>query len=133
LSGERELGSPACGPALIAVVDDDQAVRFALNRLLRSKGFAVATYASAEAFLERAEHDRPQCLVLDINLGGMNGFELRDALTRLGAEIPVVFITAQDDSATRENVLRASGTPCLRKPFEQGVLLDAIRQAAGVA
>lgn len=113
---------------LIAIVDDDAGVRAALRRLLRSVGFAVTSYESAEAFLARSGGDEPHCLLLDINLGGMSGFDLQHHLLRSGAGIPVIFITGQDEPAIREGVHQAGDVPCLRKPFEQGTLVDTIRR-----
>lgn len=115
-------------PRLIAIVDDDAGVRAALRRLLRSVGFCVTSYESAEAFLARSGADEPHCLLLDINLGGMSGFDLQHQLVRSGVGIPVIFITGQDEPAIREGVHQAGDAPCLRKPFEQGALVDTIRR-----
>jgi FixJ family two-component response regulator len=116
-------------PTTIAVVDDDAAVRRALDRLLRGAGFEVWTFASAEEYLARGEDFRPGCLVLDVSLGGMSGPELREELARTGASVPVVFITAHDDAATLRGLHAASGVPCLRKPFDEEILFEAIAAA----
>lgn len=113
----------------VAVVDDDADVRKALSRLLRSVGCSVATYSSAESYLARDPQEGPDCLLLDIGLGGMSGFELREELLRTGRWVPLVFITAQDDEATRHALLQLGSVPCLRKPFTDQSLLAAIAYA----
>jgi FixJ family two-component response regulator len=110
----------------LVVVDDDADVRKALSRLLSSLGCTVTSFASAEAYLARAHDDDPDCLLLDIGLGGMNGFELREELLRSGAGVPIVFTTGQDDEATQQALLQLSSVPCLRKPFTNQSLLSAI-------
>jgi FixJ family two-component response regulator len=117
--------------AAIAVVDDDASVRRALQRLLRSAGFAVETYATAREFLEAGQWAQTACLVLDIHLPGMSGFELQEHLAVSGAPIPIVFITAHDDTAMRERASRAGAVGYLRKPFDQGMLIEAIGRAIG--
>lgn len=115
----------------IAVVDDDAAMRKALGRLLRLVGFEVATYSSAEEFLARGSSDRPGCLILDIHLEGMSGLELRENLAKTGGPIPVVFITAHDDAPTEASLREAPDVPCLRKPFDETLLFDAIGRVTG--
>jgi FixJ family two-component response regulator len=113
----------------IAVVDDDAAIRKALERLLRGAGFEVETFASGEDYLARGVC--PGCLVLDISLGGMSGLELREQLIRTGAAVPIVFITAHDDAATQRALQKAAGVPCLRKPFDEALLFEAIAAVTG--
>jgi FixJ family two-component response regulator len=115
----------------IAVIDDDASVRRALQRLLRSASFAVETFATARAFLDAAYWAETACVVLDIHLPGMSGFELAEHLAVSGVPIPIVFITALDDVSTRERVHRASAAGYLRKPFDQDTLIEAIRRAIG--
>lgn len=119
-------------PMSVVVVDDDAGLRRALGRLLRAGGFAPATFASAEEFLDSPEREATDCLVLDIHLGGMSGFDLRSRLAERG-EIPaIVFVTAHENP---EYPLRAqqSGSVLLAKPVPGQVLLDAVRAAlAGV-
>jgi FixJ family two-component response regulator len=117
--------------APIAVIDDDASVRRALQRLLRAAGFAVETYATAREFLDAGHCAQTVCLVLDIHLPGMSGFELQEHLAVSGAPIPIVFITAHDDATTRERASRAGAVGYLRKPFEQGTLIEAIARAIG--
>jgi FixJ family two-component response regulator len=115
----------------IAVIDDDASVRRALQRLLRSAGFAVETFATAREFLDAGPRARVACLVLDIHLPGMSGVELQEHLEVSGVPIPIVFITAHDDVPTRERVTRAGVVGYLRKPFDQGALIEAIGRAIG--
>ena len=115
---------------LIAVVDDDPSVRKSLERLLKAASFEATTFASARDFLERGElTPAPECLILDIHLGGMNGFELYEHLAAAGSAVPVIFITAYDDAPTRERARKIGLSGYLRKPFEQHALLGAIYRA----
>jgi FixJ family two-component response regulator len=117
--------------SLIAAVDDDASVRRALRRLLSAAGFGVETFASAPEFLAAGHQLQPSCLVVDIHLPGMTGFDLSDHLAALGSAIPIIFITARDSAATRA---RASGTGAaayLRKPFRRQALLEAIARTLG--
>jgi len=117
---------------LISIVDDDRSVCRALRRLVQSAGFTVETFASAEDFLSAASLVRTACLVLDIHLnGGMNGFELQAQLTADRVVIPIIFISAHNDVLTRERVKRSGAAAYLWKPFNDELLLDAIRGAVG--
>lgn len=125
---ETESGAPARRLHL-AVVDDDADVRKALSRLLSSAGCTVTAFPSAEAYLTADRDVEPDCLLLDIGLEGMSGFELREELLRIGAAVPIVFITAQDDEETRQTLLQLGSVPCLHKPFTDQSLLSAIADA----
>lgn len=114
---------------LISIVEDDASVRRALRRLLQSAGYAVETFASGAEFLGSPVIGLPICLVLDIQLGDMTGFEVREQLAADRATVPIIFITAHDDVATRERVRQSGVTVYLRKPFEKSALLGAIRTA----
>lgn len=116
------------GP-LISIVDDDLSVRRALRRLVQSASYVVQTFASAREFLDAPPAARPACLVLDLCLGGMSGFDLQERLAMDGAGIPVILITAHDDAATSERVRQSGAAAYLRKPFDGQVLLDAIESA----
>jgi FixJ family two-component response regulator len=111
----------------IGVVEDDPSFLRALGRLLGAAGFRVATFASAEAFLASESVGAMACLVLDVNLGGMSGFDLQRRLVAAGSPIPTIFITAEDDPLTRERA--RSGVAYLRKPFREEALIGAIQQA----
>ncbi len=118
--------SATADPCRVALVDDDDAVRRAVGRLLRVTGHQVRTYASAEEFLGAAP-SAVDCLVLDVYLGGMNGYDLHSLLTTAGQAPPTVFVTANDDVKVATS-LRADGE-CLRKPFDDDRLLGAIARA----
>jgi FixJ family two-component response regulator len=115
---------------VVAVIDDDPGMLKAIERLLGAKGFDVEAFASAEAFLAGAAASEATCLVLDIHLGGMSGIELRRRLAESGSRLPVVFITALDDEATRKEAMEAGCVAFLRKPFLSHLLIDAIEKAA---
>ena len=121
---------PTFGP-MISIVDDDRSVRRALRRLIGSAGYLVETFASAPEFLRSAPSTRTACLVLDIYLEGMNGFELQEQLVADRVTIPIIFMTAHDDAATRERIRRSGAAGYLGKPFDGQALLDAIHRIAG--
>jgi FixJ family two-component response regulator len=110
----------------VAVIEDDEGVRKALARLLRTSGYRVETFASAELFLARSPDALPDCLVLDINLEGMSGLDLYERLRRPERRPPVVFITGKGPGIVDEVQRRAPDTCCLFKPFDDLALLDAI-------
>ncbi len=107
---------------LISVVDDDESVRESLPDLLRQLGFEVEAFASAEQFLESRALPVTECLVLDVAMPGMSGIALQRELRDRGTEIPIVFITAYSDEATRP-------AQCLTKPFSDEALLNAVNSA----
>jgi FixJ family two-component response regulator len=113
---------------LVAVVDDDAAMRMSIERLLRASGYTIAAFASAEAFLRSRIADRAIGVVLDIHLGGMSGIEMRRGLVDAGATIPVIFITAFDDEATRKEALALGYVDYLQKPFEASRLINALER-----
>jgi FixJ family two-component response regulator len=111
----------------IAIVEDDASLRRALERLLRASGFEAHTFASAEEFLRTAAPESYACLILDIRLPGMSGFELFDHLTTSGQARSTIFITAQDEDRVRQQASRIPNSVYLRKPVVGTVLLEAIR------
>jgi FixJ family two-component response regulator len=113
----------------VFVVDDDFSVRRALRRLIKSAGFAVETFASGPEFLDSNPQSGTGCVLLDIHLGGMSGFEVQERLAIRGVGIPIIFITAHDDAVTRDRARSGGAVAYLRKPFDDRVLLDAIRKA----
>ena len=113
---------------LVTVIDDDQSVRESLPDLLRAFGFSVQTFASAEDFLASDCLGRTRCLLLDIAMPGMSGLELQTVLAR---RLPIVFITAHADDATRSQVIDAGAVDCLLKPFTEDSLLKALTTAIG--
>jgi FixJ family two-component response regulator len=115
----------------ISVIDDDESVRRALRRLLRSVGWNVESFATAEEFLQSPGQPAPRCLVLDVHLPGMSGLELQKQLQAEGRAVAVVFITAYADDQMRELALGEGAIALLQKPFEEQSLLDAVDQAVG--
>ena len=112
----------------IYVIDDDTAIRTALKRLLRSVGYHALAFDSAEAFLEcRLDHDEG-CLVLDIHLPGMTGFELQETLSSQGAMVPFFFMTAHDNPQWEERAEKAGAVAYLKKPFLEQQFFDAIER-----
>ncbi len=116
-------------PPLIAVVDDDAPFLRSVGRLLRSAGFVVETFASGRHFLSSLATTAPRCLVLDIHMPEMSGFELQKVLAAQGSCVPVILMTAHDSSHAREQARKAGSLDLLLKPFDQGVLLRAINEA----
>jgi FixJ family two-component response regulator len=114
---------------LIAVVDDEEPVRIALRRLLRSAGLDVETFPSGVEFLESLPTRRPDCVVLDLHMPLMNGFEVQARLAESSAPVPVVIITGHDSTETRDRALAGRPLAYLRKPVNDQTLLDAIELA----
>jgi FixJ family two-component response regulator len=114
---------------LIAVVDDDQSVREALENLISSVGFEVKLFASAEAFLDSNAALQTDCAVFDVCLPGISGVELQRKLTNHGQSIPVIIITAQGDDKAQAEAVTAGAVAFLKKPFKEEVLLAAIDSA----
>jgi len=114
---------------VIAIVDDDPGFLKGLKRLLDACGFTTEVFASGEEFLDRDSTSDIACIVLDINLGGMSGIEVRRRLAGRGSTIPVIFITALDTAATRKEAMDAGYAAFLGKPFSGRALIDAIREA----
>jgi FixJ family two-component response regulator len=114
---------------IVAVVDDDPSMLKSIEYLLDAYGFGVEVFDSAESFVRREPFRNISCLVLDIHLGGMSGFDLGRFLTARGYRVPIIFITAVDDEASAKEANDAGCVAFLRKPFPSSHLLDAIRQA----
>jgi FixJ family two-component response regulator len=114
----------------VAVVDDDEKVCRSFGRLLRAAGLQSIAYPSAEAFLADAKQPRFDCLVLDVQLGGMSGIELAQRLTADGAAPPFIFITAHDDPAARDQAEATGCAAYFQKTDSGAQVLDAIRRAS---
>jgi len=110
---------------------DDESLRRSLKNLLGSVGFRVETFASAEAFLQSAHQEQTGCLVLDLRMPGLNGFELLRHMSGTGVRIPVIILTAHGDDEARQRSLQAGAVAFLGKPFKGNALLDAVRSALG--
>jgi FixJ family two-component response regulator len=110
----------------IDIVEDDASFRHALERLLRASGFEVLTFASAEEFLQNSVPELRRCLIIDLHLPGMSGFELFDRLAASAPPRPTIFMTAQDQDSLRERASRIPDSVYLRKPFVGSALLEAV-------
>ena len=110
-------------PPVIAIVDDDASVRRALRRLMHAAGYAVETFASAREFLEWLPRGRAACLLLDVHLKEMSGFELQERIA-----VPVIFMTSHDDGVTRARIEKSGAADHLWKPFDDHAILAAIRR-----
>ena len=127
-SDPKGRGKARDSTARIAIVDDDPWVRRSLDRLMRSAGFKTECFGSAEEFLESAG-DFIGCVILDLKLPGMNGLELQRRLADEDIKIPIVFVSAHDDRASKNQALKAGATAFLNKPFGDETLLDAVDSA----
>ena len=112
----------------VGIVDDDPSIRRALARAFRSYGIVARAFSSAEEYLSRNPHEEPSCLVLDVRLGGMNGFELQSRLCADGSPPPIIFMAAMDEipSSLLERMSGLNGF--LRKPFDTGALVALVRE-----
>ena len=113
----------------VYVVEDDTSLRNAVRRLLRSAQYRVVTFPSAEEFYRSDFKSSPGCLLLDIRLPGINGFDLQEQLIASGVQMPVIFITGQDRAGMEERAMRLGASAYLRKPVDEETLLGAIRLA----
>ena len=114
---------------LIAVVDDEEPVRTALMRLMRSAGLTVETFGSGAEFLKSLETGLPDCVVLDLHMPHMDGFNVQTHLTRKCAALPVIIVTGHDFPEARERAMAGGASAFLRKPVHDRTLLDAISAA----
>ena len=115
----------------IAVVDDEECVRKALDRLLRSAGIDAETFSSGEDFLESLRSHRPDCVLLDLQMPCLTGFDVQARLRASGVRLPIIIITCQDSPAAHDRALAGGAVDYLRKPVKSETLLDAIRRAVG--
>ena len=114
---------------MVAVVDDDESFRTALQRLLRSAGFRVRSFASAEDFLKSGQQHETSCLVADIRMPGMSGLDLQTKLNADHCPIPTIFISAHGDGKMRLQAMRGGAVKFLEKPFDDAILLETVRTA----
>jgi FixJ family two-component response regulator len=127
-AGGRGDGMSAPGP-VIRVVDDDDAFRTAVSRLLHASGFEVRSYASAGDFLMQEVNAEPGCVLLDLRMPGPDGLDLQAALSRRGDSLPVIFLTAHGDVAASVRAMKGGAEDFLTKPVRREALLAAIRTA----
>jgi FixJ family two-component response regulator len=114
---------------VVAVVDDDESIRMALQGLLKAAGLDVRSFASAEDFLKSGEQRETGCLIADIRMPGMSGLDLQAKLNAENCPIPTIFITAHGDEKMRLRAMRAGAVEFLAKPFDDGVLLESVQAA----
>ena len=115
--------------SIVFVVDDDSLIREALRRLIRSVGLEVKTFSSAQEFLQAERPDMPSCLILDVRLPGLSGFDLQREMAEAEVNIPIIFITGYGDIPMSVRAMKAGAVEFLAKPFRDQDLLDAISQA----
>jgi FixJ family two-component response regulator len=116
-------------PKMIAIVDDDDLMRTALQGLLKSAGLLAQSFASAEEFLKSGHQHDTACLITDIRMPGMSGLELQAQLNADRCRIPTIFVTAHGDAKMRLQAMRAGAVEFLAKPFEDEALLESVRAA----
>lgn len=114
---------------LISIIDDDEALRIALDDLIRSAGLRARGYSSAEAFLQSNELRETDCLILDLCLSGMSGLELQRRLAENDFDLPIIFMTAHERGDQRRQAIEAGAVAFLNKPFDEAELLNAIDTA----
>jgi FixJ family two-component response regulator len=116
-------------PKMVAVVEDDESYRAALQRLLKSAGLSVLAFASAEDFLNSGQQRVTGCLIADIRMPGMSGLDLQARLNTEQCPIPTIFITAHGEEKMRLQAMRGGAVKFLAKPFDGAILLEAVRVA----
>ena len=114
---------------IVVVVDDDPSMLKAMETLLDAHGFGTLLFASAEEFLAQGTAAQAECLLLDINLGGISGIELFNQVKNSGSRLPAIFMTALEDERARTQAIGAGGIAFLRKPFSARQLIDAIEKS----
>jgi len=122
---ERPMKTRSFGA--ISIVDDDESVRTATEALLRSIGYEVKTFASAELFFESSALRETECLVLDVQMPGIDGLELQRQLNEAGFRVPIIFITANEEGTHRQRAIEAGAVDFFRKPFDAKAFLAAIQ------
>jgi FixJ family two-component response regulator len=115
--------------AIIAIVDDDASAREGLQSLIRSAGWRVETFVSAQEFLGRRGAEAPSCLILDLQLPGLSGLDLQQRMAEVGLEIPIVFLTGHGDIPASVQAMKAGAVEFLTKPLDEQKLLQAIQEA----
>jgi FixJ family two-component response regulator len=116
-------------PKMVAIVDDDDSMRAALQGVLQSADLSAQAFASAEEFLQSGRQHDTACLITDIRMPGMSGLELQAQLNATNCRIPTIFITAHGDAKMRMEAMRAGAAEFLAKPFDDEALLESVRAA----
>jgi FixJ family two-component response regulator len=117
------------GTKVVAIVDDDDLMRSAVQGLLKAAGLPARAFGSAEEFLQSGEQHQVACLIADIRMSGMSGLELQAKLNAEHIRIPTIFITAHGDAHMRMQALRAGAVEFMAKPFDDHALLESVRAA----
>jgi RNA polymerase sigma factor (sigma-70 family) len=115
--------------ATIHVVDDDDAIRVAISRLLRASGYQIMVYASADDLLNNLPRTDRGCILLDVQMPGISGLQLQEALVKAGCDLPIIFLTGHGDIAMSVKGIKAGAEDFLTKPVDKSILLRAIEQA----
>ena len=118
-------------PWIVCIVEDDDAVRKSLSRLMRASGFQVRTFATPESFLEVARPEEHTCVLMDITMPRMSGLQLQKRLREKGVDLPVIAVSGRDDDAARETARSLGARFLLSKPVDDRALLDAIAWITG--
>jgi CheY-like chemotaxis protein len=126
---QRKKKPPVNAPALVALVDDEPAVRIALTRLIRSCGFRVEAFSLGREFLRSVANHKPDCVVLDVHMPEMGGWEVQSHLRRTHPDIPVIVISGQDDLCAHARAKRSRARDYFSKPVDGDLLVGAIRMA----
>jgi FixJ family two-component response regulator len=116
-------------PTMVAIVDDDDLIRSALQGLLKEAGLPARAFASAEEFLQSGQYHETACLITDIRMPGMSGLDLQAKLNAEQCRIPTIFITAHGDAKMRMQALRAGAVEFMAKPFDDEALVESVRAA----
>jgi FixJ family two-component response regulator len=112
--------------ARVAVVDDEESVRKALSRLIRSAGFEVETFASGVEYLNSLQSRKPDCLVVDLHMPVLNGIDVLNKMSEQGFKIPTIVITGYDGTGMTQRVMTAGAITCLHKPVDDELLIAAL-------
>jgi FixJ family two-component response regulator len=131
-SEDRAVATLEAGSRIVAIVDDDESVRVALQGMMKSVGLPAQAFASAEQFLKSGMVSNTGCLIVDIRMPGMSGLELQAKLNAEHSRIPMIFITAHGDAKMRLQALRSGAVEFLAKPFDDEVLLENVQAALEV-
>ena len=123
------MRAPRHSDAIIAIVDDDPSAREGLETLIRSAGWRVETFGSAQEFLGRPGAEAPSCLILDLQLPGLSGLDLQKRMADVGLEIPIVFLTGHGNIPASVQAMKAGAVEFLTKPLDEQELFRAIQEA----
>jgi len=130
--GRREWKVTVTEIPVISIVDDDASVREAIESLMKSVGYIPRVFPSAGDFLDSVDLNDTGCLILDVQMPGMNGLELQNRLIASQCRVPIIFISAHSDADARARALEAGAVGFLQKPFSEDALLDAIKSSLAV-